>query len=161
MTTTAAIIRDTCMTVIEALTPRSQSADRFERHRADQHDGATFETWLGGTSDQVRRFAMRDTGERAPPAVSNGDVVRERVTFEVAVAYPVTNRYGSDGGRDMIDVIDEDQRQIDHAIGLHGSANIPADAVFLTEASRWDRVSVGAYVLLVGVLSYEFWRSAP
>jgi hypothetical protein len=162
MTTTAATIRDTCLTVIEALTPRSLAADRFERHRADACNGATFEEWLTSSTDQLRRVVMRDTGVRTPPLVSNADVVRERVTFVVAVSYPVSNRYGDDGGRDLHDVIDEDQRQIDHAIGLHGSANIPTDAVYLTEFSSWDRMVLGeTYVLLVGTMAYEFWRSAP
>lgn len=161
MTTTAAAIRDACLDAIEALTPRSLAGDRFERHTEDRSSGMTFEAWLEAKTGQMRRCSMRDTGVRAPPSVSNTDVIRERVTFALAVSYPLTNRYGSDAGRDLEDVMDEDQRQIDHAIGLHGSANIPATAVFIVEESRWDRLAVETYVFLMGTLTFEFWRASP
>jgi hypothetical protein len=161
VTTTAGAIRAACCAAIEALTPRSLAGDRFELHRDDQASGQTFEAWLGTTQSQVRRFVMRDVGLRSPPTVSNADVVRERVTFEVVVAYPLSNRYGTDGGRSLEDLVDEDQRQIDHAIGLHGSANVPADAVFLVDQSRWDRVRAETYVFILGTIAFEFWRSAP
>lgn len=161
MTTTAAAIRDACLDTIEALAPRSLAGDRFERHTEERAGGQTFEAWLEAKTGQMRRCSMRDTGVRTPPRVSNTDVIRERVTFALAVAYPLTNRCGSDAGRDLEDVIDEDQRQIDHAIGLHGSANIPTTAVFIVEESRWDRILVDTYVFLMGTLTYEYWRASP
>ncbi len=161
MTTTAAEIRNACLDAVEALTPRTLSGDRFERHRADSSSGQTFEEWLGAKQQQVRRFVVRDTGVRGMPTVSNMDVIRERVTFEVVVAYPVSNRYGVDGDLSLEDVIDEDKRQIDHAIGLHGSANVPTTAVFLTELSGWDRIAAETYIFLIGRLSFEFWQAAP
>jgi hypothetical protein len=163
MTTTAAAIRSACLSTIEGLTPRSLSSDRFERHREDRSGGATFEEWLVTSHNQMRRFSLFDTGVRMPPAVSNADIIRDQVIFTLYVAYPVTNRYGIDGGRSLEDVIDEDQRQIDHAIGLHGSGNIPADAVYLTRGGRWDRIgsAEGDFILLVGTLPYEFVRACP
>lgn len=161
MTTTAAAIRTACLDTVEALIPRSLSGDRFERHPEDRSGAATFEEWLEAKTGQMRRFTMRDTGVRQPPTVSNADVIRERVTFALAVAYPLTNRYGVDGGRSLEDVIDEDRRQIDHAIGLHGSANVPSAAMFVVDQSRWDLIEIDAYIVLSGTLTYEFWQTAP
>lgn len=161
MTTTAAAIRNACMDAIEALTPRTLAGDLFERHKDDASNGLSFEEWLGAKQSQMRRFIVRDTGVRRPPAVSNADVVWDSVTFDVVVAYPLSNRYGLDGGRSLEDVVDEDQRQIDHAIGLHGSANMPTDAVFMVGESSWDRVKAETYIFIIGRLTYRFWRDAP
>jgi hypothetical protein len=161
VTTTSAAIRDACLDAIEALTPISLAGDRFERHTEDRSGGMTFEDWLEAKTGQMRRVSMLDNGDRTPPSVSYMDVIRERVTFAVAVAYPLSNRYGLDGGRSLETVIDEDERQISQAIGLHGSANIPSTAVFIVEASRWGRAATPDYVFLIGTLTFEFWLSTP
>jgi hypothetical protein len=158
MTTTPRAIRDACVAAVQLLTPRSLAADRFDLYRDDH---VPFETWIASNPQIIRRFTMRDMGARLPPTVSHTDTVRERVIFEVLVVYPHSYRYGTKAARDMQDVIDEDQRQIDHAIGLHGGATIGVDATFLVAASRWDRVELDTSTILVGTLAYEFWRTSP
>lgn len=165
MTTTSAAIRDLCLTAVEALTPRTLAGDRFDRHREDRQGGVTFEEWV--ISDPLaclRRFAIRDTGARAAPSVMGGNYQRDRVTFEVVVAYPVINRYGLTAGRALEDVIDEDQKQIEYAIGPFGSATFGADTsplVIPGSFPSWDRIPLESLQLLVGRVAFEFWRTAP
>ena len=164
MTTSAAAIRDLCLAAIEALTPRTLAHDRFERHRADLQGGQTFEDWLTKNPQQLRRFIVRDDGNRSAPPVMGGDYQRERVTFDVVVAYPLTNRYGAGGSRDLDKVIEEDERQIDYAIGAFGSATFGTDTSPLVndQVPAWRTQETDSGVmLLLGRVGFEFWRTAP
>lgn len=162
MTTTAAAIRDTMTAAVTALVPRSVSTDRF--HLYDE-DGTTFQAWASENPQaSFRWFSILDTGVRAPPSVMGGNYQRDRVTFEVVVAYPHTNRYGPDAGREREDVIEQDQRQLEHALGPFGAASYGVDVsplVIPGQTPRWDRVDVKEVVLLVGTVAFEYWRDAP
>lgn len=156
-TTTAAAIRDRIITVITALTPTSHAGDGFRAYR-EEHN-VPFETWAT-ENPQLRRFSVRDGGGYIPPVVSNTDVVRREVEFEILVCYPATHRYGDDAALAMDDVIEEDMNQIENAVGLHGSANFTsphADACWSSGTA--SRVVTDAVTFLSIVQRMEFARS--
>jgi hypothetical protein len=161
MTTTARAIRDAMIASITALVPQSLTGYRFLASREDRSAGGVpFMDWVRSKPNLVRLFTIIDTGERRPPAVSMGGDVREFVTFEVSVAYPISNAYGPDGFRSLTDVVEEDRVQIDDAIGLNASIAME-DAYYITGESGWEMNAVDGYVVLLGRLTYEFWRSSP
>jgi hypothetical protein len=155
--TTAGLIRDRIITVITGLTPTLHSSDAF-RVYLEELD-VPFEEWIA-KNPQLRRFSVRDAGSYSPPVVSNSDVVRREVTFEILVAYPNTNQYGSDASRTMDDVIEQDMNQIENAVGLHGSANFTApyaDACW--SSGETSRIVDESVTLLSIVQRMEFSRS--
>jgi hypothetical protein len=162
MTTTARAIRDLMTSAITALTPTSLSSDRYKLYREDQ---VTFATWAGQNPQACFRwFSVLDTGVRAPPSVMTGNNQRDLVRFQLQVGYPITNRYGQDAGRSLDDVMEEDQRQLEHAVGPFGSVTFGIDTTPLVlpdQTPSWDRVDVDGLVMLVGSLAFEFWRTAP
>ena len=141
-TTTPAAIRDRMLTVIEALTPTSDSAIKFLRH---PNEGAgDFIEWAESTpAAAYRRVQVIETGEDGPPETSSGIEEERTVTFRVTIAYPLDQRYGTDLALDRHDVIREDQRRIERAIGMHGKANFTPssypDATWLQDGSGADR----------------------
>lgn len=121
-TTTAEAIRDRILTVIEALTPSSLSADKFRRYRNE--GGADFVSWCeANPAAAFRRVQVRSSGAVQSPAVSNTDVEEHVASFLVIVAYPQTSRSGRDAALDRDDLIDADAHSIDNAIGMRGTAN--------------------------------------
>lgn len=162
MTTSAAAIRDTMITVIRGLTPAALSSDTFRLYREDQ---VAFQTWaVQNPASCFRWYSLLDTGVRAPPSVMGGNYQRDQVTFELVVGYPQNNRYGPDAGRDREDLIEQDQRQLEAAIGPFGAAAYGVDVsplVLPGQTPRWDRVDVETVTLLVGTVAFEYWRSTP
>lgn len=139
-TTTAESIRDRIIDVIEALTPTSLSGDKF---RAYRNEGAGFTDWCESKPvGAFRRFQVLETGSDAPPETSSGVEEERTATFQVVIAYPRTARYGADQGLDRHDVMREDQRLIERAIGMHGKANFTSPfpaATWLMDGSATDR----------------------
>jgi hypothetical protein len=120
--TTVESIRDRIIDVIAALTPTALSGDLFRPYR---NEGAA-EFMLAMESaptGALRRVQVIDDGSDEPPEMSSGVEEERLVTFQVLVAYPQTGRYGAEQGLDRHDVMKQDQRQIEQAIGLHGRAN--------------------------------------
>ena len=138
--TTAEAIRDRILTVIEALTPSICSADKFHRYRNE--DGADFQEWCeANPQSSLRRVQVRDTGNDAPPAVSNTDIERRNVEFRILVAYPQTARTGKHQALDRDDAMSSDQHAIEKAVGLQGRANFSGsypDATWLSGTT--DRI---------------------
>lgn len=158
-TTTPAAIRDRAITVIEALTPGTLSADRFRKYR-NEGDG-DFRAWTEtNPAGCLRRVQVRTTGATETPPVSNFDFEEHQVTLTVTVAYPQTARFGADQSLDRDDVIDQDAFQIDKAIGMQGGANFTpatnADACWIAgsprEIERGDGVD---FLVLVFVYIYK------
>jgi lysophospholipase L1-like esterase len=137
MSTTAEKIRDRLIAVIEALTPTSLSRDKFRAYRNE--GDADFQSWAAQfPASGFRRFQIRDTGEDEHPEVSNEDCEERKVTFSITVAYPQTSRTGKGAALDRDDVIQQDRRSIDRAIGMIGRANLSApypDACWLKDGS--------------------------
>jgi len=119
---TVEAIRDRIYTLVESLTPTSLSADKFRRFRNE--DGADFEDWAEtNPSAALRRFQVRQFGTDENPLVS--DTTNERIKLRLAcrLAYPQTHRYGAANAMDRDDVMNQDWKKINAAIGLYGRGN--------------------------------------
>ena len=119
---TVAAIRDRVLTVIEALTPTSLASETFGRYLSEAGD--EFETWAQThASISLRRIQVRQVGNDEPPLVTDTATERVRATLEIRVAYPQTGAYGNQYGLDRDDVINEDWKLVDRAVGLYGRGN--------------------------------------
>jgi PKD repeat protein len=151
MATTAALIRDRIVAVIEALTPASLANDKFRKYRNE--GAADFTGWATGNGKAAawRRFQIRDLGDDTPPEVSNTDVELRSVWYEVRVAYPQTHRAGRDGALDRDDVMAADQHAIETAIGMRGRANFadPYPVASWAEGSTSREISDGVDFLVI------------
>lgn len=159
-TTTPAAIRDRAITVIEALTPGSDTGVRFRAFRNES--AANFQEWCEANPASCRRrFQVRTEGGTFTPPVSNHDVEEHQVTLVVTLAHPQTHRDGRDAALDRDDTADADAFQIDKAIGMLGKANFTsphADATWI-EGSPADRI-VGEGVDFVELrLTYIYKRT--
>lgn len=115
-------IRDRVYALIEALTPSSLSATKFRRYRNEA--GADFDAWSEkNPSGAFRRFQVRETGDDEPPDVSNTDLEAVELELTIRIAYPQTHRYGSANAMDRDDVINQDWKLINAAVGIYGRAN--------------------------------------
>lgn len=125
--TTADLIRDRIIDVIESLTPDLLAGDKFRRYRNEGN--GDFEAWATANPDGAwRRFQVRDVGRDQPPEVSNTDVEERLITFSIVVAYPQTSRAGRKNALDRDTAMSHDQHDIEHAIGLTGRGNfMPPD----------------------------------
>jgi hypothetical protein len=116
---TAATIRDRSIQLIEWVDPVSLASTRFRRYRNE--GGADFREWAEkNAAAALRRFQVRNVGNDQLPTVSNTDVEERRLTLEILVAYPQTNRAGADNALDRDDIIEEDWDYIDFNIGICG-----------------------------------------
>jgi hypothetical protein len=161
MTTTATLIRDRIVTVIRALTPTYDTGVKYIPFNNELD--ADFRKWANENAPAAdRRFQVRDTGDDETPEVTNHDVEEEFVSFDVLVAYPQTNRWGSENALDRDDVMRQDQDQIKQAIGMDGAANFASpypDACFRPESSNIVRERDGACDFIVMRCVYSFYRS--
>lgn len=115
-------IRDRIIALIEAIAPTSLTADKFRVSRDEA--SADFRAWSEQNKTAcLRRVQVRNPGARTIPLVTNHDAARHELTLNVLIAYPNTHRYGVAAARDRDDVIDEDFRKLDYAIGIYGRAN--------------------------------------
>jgi hypothetical protein len=158
--TTPEAIRDRALTVIEGLTPASDSGVKFRRYRNE--GGADFQDWAEShPSGAQRRVQVRTSGASHVPEVSNTDMEEHRLTMTVLVAYPHTHRWGSANGLDRDDVMDQDAFQIDEAIGMLGRANFSSpypDACWL-EGGVTERVRGTSCDFIELQLVYLYQRS--
>lgn len=129
-TTTAALIRDRCTTVIEALVPRSVAgapANRFRRYRTEASDLDAFIDAMEKSPEQAfRQFIVLTADTPEEPEASNHDIETHFVDITVAVAFPRNARAGiasGNPGQERHDLIDQDRHDIEGAIGLRGAAN--------------------------------------
>jgi hypothetical protein len=122
--TTAQNIRDRAIAVIGALVPNHPLNARFIKYR-NEGDG-DFVAWCESVPGACfRRFQVRQTGDEGPP-VSNTDTEERKLTLTVTVAYPQNARTGPDQALDRDDIIDEDFKQLDFAVGIYGRVNFSA-----------------------------------
>lgn len=119
--TTAESIRDRAIAVIGALAPRHRLGNGFVKHR-NERDG-NFVTWATqNAAAALRRFQVRVTDD-VPPEVSNTDFEERQLTLTITIAYPTNARSGPDHALDRDDIIDEDFKQLDFAVGIYGRSN--------------------------------------
>lgn len=159
-TTTPEAIRDRALTVIESLTPASDSGVKFIRYRNE--GGADFRAWAEANPAACRRrVQVRTAGRSIVPEVSNADVEEHRCTLTVLVAYPQTGRDGANQALDRDDTMDADAFQIDEAIGMLGKVNFTspyADATWI-EGGVDDREEGNGVDFLVLTLTYIYKRT--
>lgn len=114
-------IRDRAIAVIAALVPNTVLGVAFVRHR-NERDGDFVKWATANPTAALRRFQVRQSGDDGP-AVSNTDTEERRLKLTITVAYPQTARFGRDNALDRDDVITEDYKQLDFAIGIYGRQN--------------------------------------
>lgn len=143
-TATPETIRNRVAALIEALTPTTNVGDKFRQTRDEA--AADFVQQAESTPTAcLRRFQVRNAGSRGTPATSNVDVSQHELELRIRVAYPNSHRFGS--GRDRDDVIDEDFRKLDFAIGIYGRANFSSThdccptGLFREDDERGEKVS--------------------
>lgn len=154
-TATIETIRDRIIALITALTPTSLTGDKFRVSRDESM--ADFRAMCESNPPAcLRRFQVDDDGTDELPLVSNMDASRLRVTFTIQVAYPNTHRYGTGAGRDRKDVIDEDWRRLNFAIGAYGRANFSGtnDCTPLGAMKEVEKAEKVTY--LVATASFEY-----
>ncbi len=120
LTTTIALIRDQMITVVESLTPASFASSKFKAERSYYN----FEEWANDHANTcLRRFCVINVGQD-PPEVTDHQVEYLRADFLVQVAYPkrLPTSAGTDGLRDLRDLMREDADLIDDYIGAVGGA---------------------------------------
>lgn len=148
-TATPETIRNRVAALIEALTPTSDSGTRF--HQSRDEAAADFPTWAESAPTAcLRRFQVQES-EEGSPLTSSVDVTLNPLTLVVRIAYATTHRFG--GGRDRDDVIKEDWRKIDQAIGTRGRANYSGtnDCTPMTCRMDIDRTSNKVHYLVITI----------
>lgn len=119
---TGATIRDRIRDLISYTDPLSLTVTRFRDSR-NELKGDFRTDCEANPAGCFRRYQVRNVGDDPDPAVSNCDYEQRELTVEVVIAYPQTNRAGSDNAMDRDDVIEEDWDEINFQIGLCGRAN--------------------------------------
>ncbi len=158
---TAAAIRDQLHTLLEALTPTTDAVE-FRRYR-NEGDG-DFRAWVErNPAAAFRRFQVREVSADEEVFSSSTTQEHVRIRYEILVAYPQSHRYGAANAMDRDDVMNQDWKLINKAIGLYGRANLTTatvgsyDAIPLGATRAFER---GAVVdLLVVSAEYEYLRS--
>lgn len=155
---TAAAIRDRIHSLIEDLSPVTLSGDKFRRWR-NEGAGDFADAMEKIPSSCLRRFQARQVLTDEPPLVS--DTINElvRLRIDLSIAYPQTGRFGPDNALDRDDVIQQDRRAINQAVGLYGRGNFSATHDCTPLPATSEMVRGDAVDFLVFKLEYEFFRS--
>lgn len=121
-TTTTKAIRERIIELVRAIVPEILAEDRFRLFRGEG-DADFVEAAASQGAGALRLFQVRDTGNWEAPEVSTMNLSGRRVTFEVLVAYPHTNRAGAANALDRDDAIRADERALERLVGLTGYNN--------------------------------------
>ena len=156
MTATDSAIRDRVLTLIEEIVPTSLSHDRFIRYR-NEGDG-DFHSFAQ-TAPQIRRFQVRDTGDEQLPQVSNTLVEEIETEMLILVAYPQNARASKTNALGRDDVMGDDWKAINYAIGIAGRGNFSGanDCTPLGCTKTIDRA--GKVDFLTIKARFLYWRS--
>lgn len=158
-TTTEATIRTLLAANLAATVPLLQSDVRFREHRYDD----PLIDWAQKNRECLRVFSILDDVNGWQPETTNITEEWRVVTFEVLVAYPMTNRYGSGtaGARTRGEVVRSDQHQIESALGLRGFATYTNAAYLVDQSTPISAVDGDGVTFLRGSLAYGIYRSMP
>lgn len=149
--TTADLIRDRMIDVIEQLVPTVLPGDAFVRSTNEGLADFIAEC-EANPSGALRRFQVRDTGDDPVPLVTNSDIDEAMVTFEIYVAYPQDERAGDKNALDRDTASSRDANAIKHAVGLWGRANFSPpypDACWRGDVPRPRRIGKGVDFLII------------
>jgi hypothetical protein len=154
-----ASIRDTMITTVAGLTPTTLSGNRYKKHDQRMSD---FRAWCEqNPGPAFRRFSIRGTGAQEPPEVTNTDVEWIWTEIEAVVAYPLDFRGGPQMTLDRDDLIEEDMRQIENAIGTNGYSTIESAGAGTVTTSSIEREPGQACDFGVLRLRTGFYRAMP
>lgn len=121
-TATLEAIRDRVYTLIEALTPSWNPRNKFVRYRNEE--GADFRAWVEkNIAGAFRRVQAREASDDNIPLVSDTVTERVQTAIDVLIAYPQTARTGNANAMDRDDVMNQDWKLINAAIGIYGRGN--------------------------------------
>ena len=155
-TTTLEAIRNQQVSTLEGLTPTSDTSVKYEAHREETAFGDFIEDRPDAS---LRRFSIIYAGTIEPAEVHDEQVRREHVAQSLEIAYPKQwGRYGSENIRDAEDLIMEDKRQIEDAIGIAGSSNY-VSGQYLTEVVGHEIADGDAVLVSTFDLETRFYRS--
>ena len=155
---TAESIRDRIKSLLEALTPASLASTKFRQFRNE--DGADFDEWAEkNPAAALRRFQVREVGDDELPETSSGIEERVRVRYELRMAYPQTHKYGPANGMDRDDVMNQDWKAINYAVGIYGGANFTSTYDAIPLGATKSREQGGKIDYLVVMLDLEYLRS--
>ena len=158
-TTTEAAIRNALVANIVAIVPSVQLDTRFREHRYDQ----PLASWAEQNQECLRVFSLLDRVDSYQPEVTNTDLEWRQASFDLLVAYPMTNRYGSGtaGARTRTEVMRSDMHQLETAIGLRGFATITNAAYLVDRSDGIAQIDGDKVSFLRGSIVYGFHRSMP
>ena len=120
-TTTFALVRNQAQVVLESVTPTTQPAVKFRRHR----DEVDFFDWCGTNKAAcLRRFEVRGGTGYGDVEITNAYVEFHRTMLTVQVAYPMEfGKYGPKNRASLEKAIEEDMHLIDDTLGARGMGN--------------------------------------
>lgn len=156
--TTADLIRDRIVEILEGLTP-SRLQTRFREFR-NEGDAAFLDHCEDNPSGALRRFQVRHDGQLGIPEVSNTDFEERRGHFVLQIAYPNDGRAGSKQAISRDELISLDLDQLEQAIGLYSRANFTPphpDAIWRDWSS--SRSTLDACTYLTVEVTYAFNRA--
>lgn len=155
-TTTPAAIRDVITARIEGLTPPTFGANLYRPHR---HDRMDLRAWAAANPAAcLRVFAVETRGDTAEVEVTMVTQEQVRETFEIVIAYPESNRFGTLQG--LHDVIASDLRHLDYYAGTTGFSVTPTSNATII-SKQYSREQDGAVFFGVIPLEVVYWRAAP
>lgn len=154
---TAEAIRDRVLAIIEALAP-SPARPPFLRYRNEGN--AKFPDWAQkNPGAALRRLQARDDGRDQDPDVSSLIEEDQQLLIIIEIAYPQTSRLGHEAALDRDDVMRDDYKLINFAIGLAGRANFSGgnDCTPLGCSKRVDE-GIGIDMMVIEA-RFRYWRS--
>lgn len=152
--TTATLVREELVTLIEALTPAAHPLDTFKRYDKSLDFADAADGWVVKNPAHCFRVFNLRLFVAGPPPVTNLDIERWRYTATLEVAYPRVHYKSSTLPMlDLDEVVDADQRLIYQVL-----RDQPTDAVWLLEGDTFETEDVGeARIVRYGAL-YEIYR---
>ena len=122
-TTTFAAFRAEMIIAIQALTPSKPLHDRKPAFKLAK-DEVDFREWAPAHPTTCTRvFTIYDLFDDEPIEISDGTADLQPVRVEVLMAYQHDFKYGANNIRARQDVIREDYRDFEKALGINGTAN--------------------------------------
>ena len=120
-------------------------------------------SWAEQNQECLRVFSLLDRVDSYQPEVTNTDLEWRQASFDLLVAYPMTNRYGSGtaGARTRTEVMRSDMHQLETAIGLRGFATITNAAYLVDRSDGIAQIDGDKVSFLRGSIVYGFHRSMP
>ena len=150
-------IRDRLYTLVESRSPTSLTT-KFLRFRNE--DSADFDDWAEkNPAAAFRRFQIREAGDDELPDVSNPDLEAVIIQFNIRIAYPQSHRYGAANAMDRDDVMNQDWKLLNAALGIYGRANFSSTNDCTPLGAVKTREQGGKVDFLVVTARFRYFRA--